>query len=985
MAPSAFARVGAPAGTADRPTRAASARYSRGVLAGEMIFVPDAVPRRGRLAILGAGPEHVDIVVAGAPYGVRKRRVPATLLPVPQALSQLLGVGLGGFDGESRDGTGTPGPGQSRSQAVWACAATAGLGHIARGRLLPTVTADGVDAWRVGPLDPADLGWLDSLARAFPPTAHALGIPGSRPMRVRSPQSLVRDFWDAIADSLVRSPAAWRTVTEPAFAAVEPSDVRAWSAWLSSTADLPSSGATLGLRIESVMPEDADADSLDLDDANYEDEDGGSDAEVAAAPSFQAVLQLRSRADETLIVDAEDLWYHPERVLPAFGTQAEGDLLIGLRRAAQVWRVLTPMLSQPRPTAAVLTDDAMSDLLGTVGEDLTEAGVEVLWPTALLGDRLRLQACLRPIEDGSGFLSLDALLTFDWRLTLDGDALDPAEIALLAEARRPLVRLRGRWVAVDRALLDRLRQQPSASLASAEALAAVLAGSMDVDGESVPVVADGHLADLARRITRLAAAPPPVSTPAGLEATLRPYQQRGVAWMAGMCDAGFGCCLADDMGLGKTVQVIALHLHRRERAGGTGGPTLVVCPATLLGTWARELARFAPAVPVRRYHGGGRSLTDLADDEVVLATYGVVVRDTDNLAAVRWGLVVADEAQHAKNHETRTARALRAIGSENRIALTGTPVENRLAELWAILDWTTPSLLGSLDAFTRQLAVPVERYRDAGATDRLAAIARPFLMRRRKTDPGIAPELPPKTVTDQVVPLTAEQVTLYEAVVREAMATIAAKTGIERAGVIFGLLTALKQICNHPEQYLKQRGSLPGRSGKLAAFDEITEAVLTGGESMLVFTQYRQMGDLLQRHLDAQDIPSLFLHGGVPVAQREKMVQRFQAGEVPVFLLSLKAGGTGLTLTKATHVVHYDRWWNPAVEDQASDRAYRIGQDRPVQIHRLIAEGTLEDRIAALLSAKRDLADAVVGSGEAWITELTDDELADLVRLRVVS
>jgi SNF2 family DNA or RNA helicase len=451
--------------------------------------------------------------------------------------------------------------------------------------------------------------------------------------------------------------------------------------------------------------------------------------------------------------------------------------------------------------------------------------------------------------------------------------------------------------------------------------------------------------------------------------------------MAGMCEAGFGGCLADDMGLGKTIQVIALHLHRRE---AKAGPTLVVCPASLLGTWARELARFAPDVPVRRHHGGARHLGDVAADEVVLTTYGVAVRDTPGLAAVGWGLVVADEAQHAKNPDTRTARELRAIPSAARIALTGTPVENRLSELWSILDWTTPGLLGSLDAFTRRIAVPVERYRDADATARFAAMVRPFLLRRRKSDPGIAPELPPKTETDRIVPLTAEQVTLYEAVVREALDRIATTSGFERAGMIFGMLTSLKQICNHPEQYLKQRGALTGRSGKLAAFDELTDIILAGGESMLVFSQYRQMGELLQRHLDARGVPSLFLHGGVPVARREEMVEQFQAGGVPVFLLSLKAGGTGLTLTRASHVLHYDRWWNPAVEDQATDRAYRIGQDKPVQVHRLIAEGTLEDRIAMLLASKRELADAVVGSGEGWITELSDAQLGELVSLRAV-
>jgi SNF2 family DNA or RNA helicase len=433
------------------------------------------------------------------------------------------------------------------------------------------------------------------------------------------------------------------------------------------------------------------------------------------------------------------------------------------------------------------------------------------------------------------------------------------------------------------------------------------------------------------------------------------------------------------MGLGKTIQVIALHLHRRD---AKQGPTLVVCPASLLGTWEREVRKFAPDVPVRRYHGGGRHLRDLAADEMVLVTYGVVLRDSDSLAEAGWGLVVADEAQHVKNPLARTARALRAVPAPARIALTGTPVENRLSELWSILDWTTPGLLGQLESFTRRVAAPIEVYRDRDATARFAGLIRPFLLRRRKTDPGIAPELPRKTETDLFVPLTAEQVTLYEAIVRETMEAIASAEGIERAGLVFKLLTALKQICNHPAQYLKQNGPLKGRSGKLAAFDELTDVITASGESMLVFTQYTQMAALLQQHLDAGGIRSLFLHGGVPVRRREEMVASFQAGSAPVFLLSLKAGGTGLTLTRATHVLHYDRWWNPAVEDQATDRAYRIGQDRPVQVHRLIAEGTLEDRIAALLESKRSLADAVIGSGERWISELSDGELAELVSLR---
>jgi SNF2 family DNA or RNA helicase len=318
------------------------------------------------------------------------------------------------------------------------------------------------------------------------------------------------------------------------------------------------------------------------------------------------------------------------------------------------------------------------------------------------------------------------------------------------------------------------------------------------------------------------------------------------------------------------------------------------------------------------------------------------------------------------------------------VALTGTPVENRLTDLWAILDWTTPGLLGSLDGFRRHVAVPVERHRDPVSTERFSRLVRPFLLRRRKVDPGIAPDLPPKTETDEVVPLSAEQVTLYEAVVRESLAEIAQSEGIARRGLVLKLITALKQICNHPAQYLSQREPLVGRSGKLDALDELLATMTDAGEQVLVFTQYVAMARLLERHLAAREVPTLFLHGGVPAHRRDQMVERFQAGEAPVFLLSLKAGGTGLNLTAATQVVHYDRWWNPAVEDQASDRAWRIGQDRPVQVHRLVTEGTIEDRVAALLAAKRDLADAVVGTGEAWLAELSDADLADLVSLQGV-
>jgi hypothetical protein len=902
-------------------------------------FVPADPPRVGALAVWGdgQGSDELDLVlpVGG---GMRRRRVRGRLLPLASALPALLAPAAGGA---------------SASVAAWSAAAATGVGLVARGRLLPAASPDGYGAWRVGPLDAADLDWLRRIAAAMPPQGHALPVDARRPLRLRSPEGLVRELWDAIADTLVRTPAAVHATGARAFAAAEPVAVGELAGWLAETDRGLDAGAQVQLRIELPVKEEE---------------------------PFAAVVQVRSVADPSLVVDAAELWSAPAAVLARLGERAETDLLLALRRGARAWLPLAPLLRSAAPTEVSLDEEQVAGLLETGAEALGGAGIEVLWPAELLGEGLDVRATVAtptPAGAAAPVFRLEALLSFDWQVTVGGEALTAEEVAALAEAKRPLVRLRGRWVRVNRELLERLRRRRGPRITAAEALTAALTGSLVVDGERVEFHAAGALVDLVDRLAGAGRAA--VEPPEGLRATLRPYQGRGLSWLAQMSELGLGGCLADDMGLGKTVQVIALHLHRRPLEVG---PTLVVCPTSLLGNWERELARFAPDVPVRRYHGGDRHLEELAADEVVLVTYGVVRRDRAVLAEVGWGLVVADEVQHAKNPLSRTARELRAIPAPARVALTGTPVENRLTELWSILDWTTPGLLGPLERFRRSVAVPVERYRDADATERLARVVRPFLLRRRKSDPRIAPELPAKTETDRVVPLTAEQATLYEAVVRETLAKIAASEGIERRGLVLVLLTALKQICNHPAQYLHEPGPLPGRSGKLTALDELLDVILAEGEAALVFSQYVEMCGLIRAHLADRGVPTLFLHGRVPARRREEMVARFQDSAAPVFLLSLKAGGVGLNLTRATHVLHYDRWWNPAVEDQATDRAYRIGQDRPVQVHRLVTEGTLEDRIAALLASKRGLAEAVVGAGEAWITELSDAELAELVSLQ---
>ena len=914
--------------SADPPRAAVMAFWSKDAEA-----LPDGVGRAGQLSV---------VLPSGA--DVRRRTVPAVRVPIADALPLLT---------RARND-----PHAHPAAALWGAASLVALQLVARGRMVPGLSSGDVDAWRVGPLDAPDVERIRALAAAMPAEARAVPVEETSPIELLDAEQLVRSFLDAVADGMPRTAAAPQLTGGTLFAAPQPQRVQRLRSW----ADEIATGVDAGVRISF---------RVDVPDGDFKH------------GAFRAVVQVHSAADPALMTDAAELW----RGYRGFGPRAQLDTIVAVRRAVRIWPLLDRLLQAKVPDQVMLADDDVIELLSAIGPQLATAGIDVHWPkgmTRQLSAKAVVGKRESPPSDVPAFFGGNSVLSFDWQLALGDDPLTEEEMDRLAEAHRPIVRLRDQWLLLDPALAQKARDRRLKPVTAIEALSAALTGTAYVDGMRVEVAATAWLDGLRERIKDPDAGAESVDAPAALAGTLRDYQLRGLRWLDRMTSLGFGACLADDMGLGKTITLIALHLHQRATADKVK-PTLVVCPASLLGNWEREIQRFAPGTPVRRFHGTGRSL-DQIDDGFVLTTYGTMRLDTERLSQVGWGLVVADEAQHVKNSTSSTARALRRIRADARIALTGTPVENNLSELWAILDWTTPGLLGTLRAFRGRWAKPIESGVDDGATaEQLAALVRPFLLRRKKSDPGIAPELPPKTETDMPVELTQEQAALYEAAVREAMAEITGSAGILRRGLVVKLLTSLKQICNHPAHYLKeQEPLLVGRSGKLELLDELLDTIISEDGSVLVFTQYVAMARLLEQHLAERGVATHLLHGGTPVAKRDALVNSFQAGAVPVFLLSLKAAGTGLNLTRADHVIHFDRWWNPAVEDQATDRAYRIGQTRPVQVHRLIAEGTIEDRIAAMIESKKHLAESVLSAGDAALTELTDVELADLVTLRAV-
>ncbi|HEY2790919.1 MAG TPA: DEAD/DEAH box helicase, partial [Micromonosporaceae bacterium] len=711
---------------------------------------------------------------------------------------------------------------------------------------------------------------------------------------------------------------------------------------------------------------------------------------------WRVEFALQSAEEPSLMVAAERVW-SSKRTRNALARRLEAPqetLLTELGRASRLWPALTGALRTAQPAAMDLDTEGAHAFLRDGAPLLHAGGFGVLLPSwwsrpgARIGARLHGQSRTAPATvGGRGGFGLDSLVDYRWELALGDDPLTEDELRGLAKLKTPLVRLRGQWVEVDaKRLAAGLRlMRAGGQMSVGELLHAGLAAAEGPAGLPVTAVtADGVLGDLLagdldRHMT-------PVEAPEGFAGALRPYQKQGLAWLSFLESVGLGGVLADDMGLGKTIQLLALIVGDPAEAG----PTLLVCPTSLVGNWRREAGRFTPELRVHVHHGAERAHGEafaeaVAGADLVVTTYALAARDGADLAAIGWHRIVVDEAQAIKNAATRQAEAVRALPARSRIAVTGTPVENRLADLWSIMEFASPGLLGSAATFKRTYAEPIERHGDDEAAARLRRITAPFVLRRVKTDKSIISDLPDKLEMDVLCNLTAEQAGLYQAVVDDMMLKIENSDGIERRGLVLATMTKLKQACNHPAQLLHDNSRLAGRSGKLARLEEILEEVLAAGEKALLFTQYASFGGMLRAHLGARfGREVLFLHGGVDQRERSDMVDRFQSpgsGAPPLFVLSLKAGGTGLTLTAANHVVHVDRWWNPAVEDQATDRAFRIGQRRTVQVRKFVCAGTVEEKISDMIRDKRGLAAKIVGTSEQWISEMSTSQLRDLFAL----
>ncbi len=875
------------------------------------------------------------------------------------------------------------------------------LDLLHRRRIVPAVE-EGHARWRPVLTDPHEKDRVELFAQAMPPSSRAVGWPGASAEGLYpAPAFLLRGVLDDLTDAAARElldeglldsrrrpapgpeglalsllAARRNGRDDTGVAEAVPTEVaERFSAWsIPLLEPLPEGDLRLGVRL------------LPPDPASEE------------APAWRLGYHLEAADDPSLKLYAEEIWSETSSSLRRLGRRfvnPQETLLARLGGVASLCEPVRRSLEERHPVGVALSLEEAWRFLASEAPLLKEAGVQLLLPAEgrTTKPSLRLNAAESRWKSGVAVtrFGLGTLVDFDWKVAVGDQLLSPDEFEQLANRKVPLVEVRGEWVLLDPQSVTRtlalFEKKPSGRATLADFLR--MASGLDEDDEGAlgvdGITADGWLADL---LQSEAAQEGEFVTPEGLKGRLRPYQEKGVTWLRFLLSRGLGSCLADDMGLGKTIQFLATLLTARER-GEAVRPSLLVCPTSVVENWVQEAARFAPSLTVAVHHGPDRAAGDaffelVKKTDLLLTTYSLAHRDRALLTDITWEYLALDEAQNIKNPGTAQSKAVRALRSSRRAALTGTPLENRLSELKAILDFLNPGLLGSDEAFRRTFSIPVERHHDPVARERLRRLTAPFLLRRTKTDPAIAPDLPDKIETKEWVGLSREQATLYRATTKALLEGIGKAQGQSRRAKVLLLLLRLKQICNHPALFLGDGSRLDGRSSKLTRLLAMLEETEAESRPSLLFTQFSEMGHLLVRALrDKFDKEVLFLHGGVPRMARAEMVRRFQEDDDPplFFVLSLKAGGAGLNLTRASHVFHVDRWWNPAVEDQATDRAFRIGQTRHVQVHKFVCRGTLEERIDGMIDEKKELARSIIGAGESWITELSNEELAELVAL----
>jgi superfamily II DNA or RNA helicase len=724
-----------------------------------------------------------------------------------------------------------------------------------------------------------------------------------------------------------------------------------------------------------------------------EDPDPDGPAAFATDQPWNVRCLLQSKEDPSIQAPIGELLASSRKATQLFSADPLEYLLFSMGQIAGFFPQLKARLDKGIPESIPLDTRGAYQFLQEIAPALQASGFGVVLPNWWRHKRNRsgigLGLSTKDALSHDEF-SIHNLFQCQFHVTSHGTPLSLADLEGIARLKLPLVRMRGMWVEVDQAQIQKaialLREkgEPALALRGTQLLRIGLGADQLVHGLPVQELhADGWLQEL---LDELKSEPGQhlLTPPKGLKGTLRPYQVRGYSWLAFLKRWGLGACLADDMGLGKTIQTLAL--LEADRRHTSNRPTLLVCPTSVVFNWKKEAERFTPKLKIDIHHGPDRmrngSFARWAQNkDLIITSFGLLHRDQTTLESVKWAGIVVDEAQNIKNRETKQTQAIKQLNADFRIALTGTPVENHIGELWSIMDFLNPDLLGSHKEFKERFQIPVQMFQDPIATERLRGIVSPFVMRRVKTDRSIISDLPEKLEMKDYCRLTKEQASLYASVLKDVEESLMESQGIQRQGLILATLTRLKQICNHPAHFLADQSKIDGRSGKLIRLQEMVQEFQEEGDQALIFTQYKEMGDLLVQHFqETLGCAVPFLHGSLPRNKRTELIEQFQnpSQHTPIFVLSLKAGGTGINLTRANRVVHFDRWWNPAVENQATDRAFRIGQTQRVMVHKFICAGTMEERIDQMIDRKAELAAQVVQSGERWISELSNQELQSL-------